>query len=452
MWDWTSLRLAPLLAAAALSGCAGAPGTEEGRARADIRATGSALIAKEGRPALPVLLPDSPAEEYVRYAVLNHPAVVAAYYDWRAGVEDIVTARSPADPQFIFQADVSDTLLSFMPGLMFNFMGSGKRAAMGREAAATAGIARRAYISAVLNTAAEARKAWIELAYVDEATRLQEMSLGALERSLTMADSDYATGRGMGTLADHVRIGNDLAKARSQLGSLSDRRAEVRSRFKAALGLAPADPDPAWPTASLAPTVLPGEDELWRLALESNPNVGRMRAMVEMSVEGVRVARAAGQPDFSLGAMAELRASPRFIRPLATVDLPIWRDKIAALFAAAEARHDANAARLSAEQLNLAAEFAQVLYMVREADHMIAYIEHDALPGLDRSIASAEAGYQSGATNAGMIPDAELMALALRMERAGALRDRETAVTDLMLLAANVAPPGSPFPQKSPES
>jgi len=447
MSDWTSPRLVSLVAAIALAGCAGTQGTEEGRARADMRATGAMLIAREGRPSLPVLLPDSPAEEYVRYAVLNHPAVVAAYYDWRAGVEDIVPARSPVDPQFIFQADVSDTLLSFMPGLMFNFMGSGKR-----EAAATAGVARRSYISAVLTTASEARKAWIELAYVEEATRLQEMSLGALERSLAIADSEYATGRGTGTLADQVRIGNDLAKARHDLGSLADRRAEVRSRFKFALGLAPADPDPAWPTASLAPTVLPSEDELWRRALESNPEIGRMRDLVEVSVEGVRVARSAGQPDFTLGAMAELKANPRFIRPLATAELPIWRDKIAALLAAAEARHDANVARVSAEQLNLAAEFAQMLYTVREADHMIAYIEHDALPSLDRSIATAEAGYQSGTTNAGMIPDTQFMAIGMRMERVGALRDRETAVTDLMLLTANVAPPGSPVPAQSPQS
>src|SRR5271166_2435154 len=115
MSDRTLQRFASLVAAVFLAGCAGAPGTEERRARADMRSAGALLITREGRPSLPVLLPDSPAEEYVRFAVLNHPAVVAAYYDWRAGVEDIVPARSPADPQFIFQADVSDTLLSFMP-------------------------------------------------------------------------------------------------------------------------------------------------------------------------------------------------------------------------------------------------------------------------------------------------------------------------------------------------
>jgi outer membrane protein TolC len=425
----------------ALAGCSGVPTQGEKSARADVQATGATLLARYGRPPLPALRPDSPPGEFVRQAVLNHPSVAAAYYDWRASVEDVAPARSPADPQFVFQADVGDTLMSLMPGLMFNLMGSGKRAALGSQAVFTAGVARRAYVSAVLDAAAEARKAWVELAYLDEAIRLQERVAGALRSSRALAEADYATGRGMGTLADQVRIVNDLAKARNELAALDDRRTAARVRFKSALGLAPGDPDPAWPTTALAATALPGEDELWRRTLEANPELARMRAMVEMAAAGVEVARKAGHPDFSLGAMAELRADPSFVRPLATLGLPIWRDRIAATVAAAEARHEAGAARVSAEQLNLAAEFAQDLAMVRESDRMIAYIDRDALPSVDRSIATAAAAYQSGAASEAMIPESQVMALAMRLERAGTLRGRELAATDLMLLAAGTAMP-----------
>jgi hypothetical protein len=158
-----------------------------------------------------------------------------------------------------------------------------------------------------------------------------------------------------------------------------------------------------------------------------------MRAMVEMAAAGVEVARKAGHPDFSLGAMAELRADPSFVRPLATLGLPIWRDRIAATVAAAEARHEAGAARVSAEQLNLAADFAQDLAMVRESDRMIAYIDRDALPSVDRSIATAAAAYQSGAASEAMIPESQVMALAMRLERAGTLRGRELAPSPSLL-------------------
>ena len=429
------------VAGVALSGgCASLPPPAETSARADLQATGAALRAREGRPTLTVPRADSPPAEFVRFAVLNHPAVAAAYYDWRAGVEDIAPARALPDPSLTFEADITDTLMSFMPGLMFDFMGAGKRAAMGREATAAAGVARRTYIAVLLNTAAAARKAWVELAFIEEALRLRESSVDTLGRSRAIADTSYATGRGMGSLTDQVRFTNEIAKVQNDLATLADRRAAVRARFKSALGLAPADPDPAWPQPVLTPTALPGEDELWRRASAANAELGRMRAMVEMAVAGVEVARRAGRPDFALGLMADLKADPLMLRPTASVKLPIWREKIAATIAAAEARRDASEARVTAEQLNLAAELAQMLYLVREADRMIAYIDHSALPNFDRTIATAEAGYQSGMSGPAMIPETQLMALAMRLERAAALRERETAVTDLMLLTADVAP------------
>jgi outer membrane protein TolC len=177
-----------------------------------------------------------------------------------------------------------------------------------------------------------------------------------------------------------------------------------------------------------------------------------MRTMVEMAVSGVEVAHKSGHPDFTLGGMVDLRTNPTLFRPLATLNLPIWREKIAAVIAAAEARRDASVARLSAEQINLAAELAQMLYMVRDSDRMIAYVDDDALPNFDRAIATAEAAYQTGAASAGMIPETQFMAFAMRLERLGALRERENAATDLMLLTADVAPVGSPIPKMPPDS
>ncbi len=81
-----------------------------------------------------------------------------------------------------------------------------------------------------------------------------------------------------------------------------------------------------------------------------------------------------------------------------------------------------------------------MLYMVRESERMISYLEGTALPNLERSLASAEAAYQSGMDGPGMIPQTRLMALGMRLERLETLRQRETAVTDLLLMIADVAP------------
>ncbi|ACB77701.1 outer membrane efflux protein [Opitutus terrae PB90-1] len=438
-----------MLLSAMLGGCTLAPSAGEKEARTRLAQAGDTLRPAAQRPLLPELRSDSPLAEYVRFAVLNHPQVLGAYHDWRASVSRIAPTRALPDPQFTFEADVTSTLMTFMPGLMFDIMTPGKRRAMGREMTAASDVEYRAFVAVALRTAAEARKAWIDLAYVDEAIRLREASIGSLEQSLEIASADYTTGRGMGTLANQVSIQNNTAKVRTDLATLSDRRTAVRVRFKSALGLTPADPDPAWPLAALVPSVVAGEDELWRRASAANPELARMRAMVEMAIASIEVARKARTPDFTVGGMADLKADPLMVRPTATVTLPIWREKIAANIAAAEARRDASAARVTAELINLSAELAQMLYMVREADRMIAYIDETALPNFEQAIATIEAGYQSGMTSPSMIPETQLMALDMRLERVAAMREREIAATELLLLTASATPDEVPVVAES---
>jgi outer membrane protein TolC len=170
-----------------------------------------------------------------------------------------------------------------------------------------------------------------------------------------------------------------------------------------------------------------------------------MRAMVEMAVAGVEVARRAATPDFSLGAMANLvnsQPDPRMIRPVASITLPIWREKIAASIDAAEGRGAAAGAREQAEQLELAAELAQMLDTVHESERTIDFIDNTGLPNLERLMTSAEAGYQTGVAGMAAIPEARLMELAMGSERIAALREREMAATDLALLTADIAPAG----------
>jgi len=445
-----------------LDGCAGTPRPEEKSARAQVGQVGRELQAapasRDGghppiaKPSLPVLRPDSPPGDFVLYATLNHPSVVAAYYDWLATVETITPAGALPDPQFTFQADVADTLMSFMPGLMFDLMGPGKRAAMGREAAATADVARRAYITAVLRVAAEAHKAWVELAYIEGIDQLYTTTIHTAEEAIDLTNAEYATGRGMATFDKQIQLENLVAQHHAHHAGLADRRVAAQARFKSALGLTPDQADPVWPHPGLVATPVPSADELWRRATVTNPELATMRAMVEMTVAGVAVARQTGRPNFAVGAMVDFKASPLMVRPTATISLPVWRDKIAATIAAAEARRDAAVARVSVEQLNVAAELAQMLYMVREADRMIGYIDGTALPNFERSDATLEVGVQSGMTSPVMIAETRMMAIDMRHERLELLRQRETAVVDLNLLVADVAPTGAPLPDPNPSA
>lgn len=427
-----------ILLAAMSTGCTLAPSTGEEQARGQVSGVGETLHPDAGKPVLPELRPDSPFADYVRFAVLNHPGVEAAYLDWLGSVSAIAPTRALPDPRLTFQADITDSLRTLMPGLMFDIMNPGKREAMGTEATAGSDVAHRAFDSAVLNTAAELRRAWIELAYAREARALYLAAINNREQTIALAEADYSTGRMGGSLDTQVRLETQVAGYRSQQLAIDDRLAAARSRFKSALGLAPADRDPPWPAAALVATALPSEEELWQRTLAANPQLAQMRAMVDMAIAGVEVARTSNRPDYSIGLMADVKASPVMFRPLASVSLPIWREKIAATIAAAEARRDAARARVSAEQLTMAARLAQMLYMVRESDRMLTYIDTTALPNLDRMATIAEAGYQSGSGSAAMITDASHSAILMRLERLGTLRQRENAATDLLLMSAGI--------------
>ena len=438
-------RLTVLPLVLLLAGCVSAS-REEQAAREQVRQTGAQLHPAGGRPDLPVLTADSSLADYLRYALLNHPQVEAAYDDWRGAVLAIAPARALPDPQFTFQADIAETVTSFMPGLMFDFMAPGKRAAMGREATAASNVAYRTYTAAVLRVAADVRKAWIELAYAGDVHGLYRETITAVDTALALTNAEYATGRGMGNFEKQVRLQNLAAQHHAHHAAVADRLVAARAQFKSALGLSPADADPPWPLPTLTVTPLPPAQELWQRTLAANPGLAQMRAMVDMAVAGVDVARKAGTPDFTLGAMVDLKMNPLMVRPTATVTLPIWREKIRALLGSAEARRDAAVARVSAEQLNLAAELAQMLYMVNESDRMLAYMDGSALPNLDRSMASVAAGVESGMASPAMISEIQLMAIEMRHERLDVLRSREIAATDLMLLTASVAPTGAPLP------
>jgi outer membrane protein, heavy metal efflux system len=447
---------AAMISAVLLAGCASGPGTAEKQARSEVDRVGGELgvagFGAVGRPGattpateLPVLTPNSAESDYIRFALLNHPAVRAAYFDWRASVAAIAPARALPDPQFTFQADIASMVTSFMPGLMFDIMAWEKRAAMGREATAASEVAYREYVATVLKTAAGVRKAWIELAYAEDTHRLYTQTIHAAEQAAALAGAEYQTASGMVNFEQQVRFQNLLAEHHAHHASVADRITAARAKFKAALGLLPTDADPTWPSATLRASSIPPESELWSRLTANNADLAKMRGMVDMAVAGIEVAKQSGTPDFSVGGMVDLKASPLMFRPTATATLPIWRDKIRGTIEAAEARRDAATARVSAEQLEMAAQLAQMLYMVHEADHMLAYIDQTALPNLERTLGSAEATAESGMGGSTMVAEAQIMAIDMRHERLDALRDRENAVVDLALMIADVAPAGGPL-------
>jgi outer membrane protein TolC len=81
-------------------------------------------------------------------------------------------------------------------------------------------------------------------------------------------------------------------------------------------------------------------------AFARNPRLKAMESEVSLADALLGLARKSKSPDFSGGLMAEVYTPP-FYWPQGSISLPIWRDKIAAQIAAAQAGKRAAEARLT---------------------------------------------------------------------------------------------------------
>lgn len=432
----------------ALAGCTGTPTPSERAARSDAAAVSERYRPGDVKPALPALTSASPLADYLRFAMLNNPRVEAAYYDWATAVERIAPARSLPDPRLTFESDISDTVMSLMPGLMVDLPGPGKLRAAGDVMAAESRGAYFGFEREILRVALAVKTAYYRLHFLEETIRVERETLGLLGDLEQLAQQQNAAGRV--TLQDVLRAQIARDQLETQVTNLEDSRSALVAELKSALGLGPGDGDPPVP-ATFEPSVGdPRPDELLATAMTRNPNLRAMEEDVIRAEASLGLARKSGVPDFSLGLEVDVKASPTMFRPSAGMTLPIWRDKIAAEIAGAQASKRAAEARLTAEQVEIAAELASMLFMFREAVRNDALLQDKLLTKSKQSLDAARAGYVNGRAGFLDLIDAQRTLLEFELMGIEARTQRELALAALSLAIAGVPPAGAPTLEAGP--
>jgi outer membrane protein TolC len=439
------LSALPGLGLLLLAGCRGVPTAEERLSRQQVAAVAARFAVS---PSLPVLEPDPGLSNYLAFALLNAPAVRAAYFDWVAAVERVTVERSRPDPVLTFQADIADVVMAVMPGLMQELPGPGKLRAAAAVATAESRAKYFAFAAAVLQTAFEVKRTAYQLWLLDEQLRLQSETLVLLAELEAAARAQNAAGKV--TLQDVYRAQIEQDRLATEIANLEDSRRPLLAQFKAALGLRAGQPDPPLPARlESTPLALEG-DALLEAAFRRNPRLQALEAELQMAEAAIALARKSAVPDFSLGVMADVNASPVMARPLAGMSLPIWRDKIAAQIARAVAGRDAAAARLSAEQLRFTVDFALKSFEYRELTRTLALLEEKLVPKARQSFEIARAGYLAGQVDFFNLLDAERTLLSFRLQAVEARIRREIVLAELSLLIAGLAPANAPLLDSEP--
>ncbi len=447
-------RLPPVLTGSALAfvlllaGCVGMRTEGEKRARQDQESVGQVYRPGDDRPALPKLDTNTPLHDFLLFAMLNQPQVEAAYYDWAASVRRITVERSLPDPRLTFSSDIADMVMSLMPGLMMDFPGPGKLKWAANVATAESEGKYFAFEWSVLQTAFALKKAYYELHFLGAKVGVNQETLrltGEIEK-LARAQNEV----GKVTLQDVLRAQIEHERLTTEIENLEDSRNPLLAQFKAALGLKTEDAAPPAPQKFETTPLDLTSDKLFATALARNPRLKAMEAEVRRADASIRVAYKARMPDFSLGIEADVKAYPVVVTPQIGVTLPIWRDKIAAQIASAQAGKRAAEARLSAEQIALAVEFAEKTFMFRESSRTLELLTQRLLPKARQSLEVAQSGYVSGKVDFLNLLDAERTLLEFRLSEVEARVQRELALAELSLLILGTPPAGAPVLPPNP--
>jgi len=392
------------------------------------------------KPVLPQLTTNAPLRDFLTFALLNHPDVEAAYFDWVAAVARITSAGAPPDPALTFLMDIQSVVTSLMPGLMFTFPGPGKLRAQANLAAAESAGKYHTFEARVLTAAFDVKKAYYELYFLTGKIAVNCATLAVLGDIETVAQQRNVVNQA--TLQDVLRAQMEQERLRTEIANLEDSRQPLIAQFKAALGL-PADaPAPPLPARFETTPLSVAPSNLLAAAYAHNPRLKVMAAEVQRAEAALQLAAKAGVPDFSAGLETDLKMTPLLFRPQGSVTLPIWRSKIRAQLADAQAQKSAAQARLTNEQLALAVELAEKSYMLREADRNLTLTQDALLPKARLALEAARAGYLSNQSSFVDLADAWRTALAAELDTLMARTTRELALAELELLVLGQPPVG----------
>jgi outer membrane protein TolC len=250
-------------------------------------------------------------------------------------------------------------------------------------------------------------------------------------------------------LQDVLRAQIEQEKLQTETENLEDSRRVLLARFKSSLGLPAGAADPPVPEVADFTETNSSDEEWLAAALPQNPRLEEMRAEIQVAEASIHVARDEKIPDFAAGGEVDVKASPWVWNPQFSMTLPIWRDKLAAELAAAQAAKRGAEARLSAQQLALAVEFAEQTYLIREANRGLRLLREQLLPQSRQALEIARAAYRSGQVDFLNVIDDERALLDFQLNEIAALTEREIARAQLTLLIAGVPPAGAPW-LKSP--
>lgn len=353
--------------------------------------------------------------EIVNTAIKNNPAVVETGKRWEEKSSRIPAVTAQPNPTVgIMKDDIPTTTLNPGQGMMTEFslrqeiMNPAKLRVMGKMAENEAYMSKAGWSDKQVEVYAQAKQAYYDYLYARQALVIGRESQQLMEQLAKLAQVNYSTG--MVPLQDTLKAQTEfyqmtidllnmasmeaVAKARinNVMGRSTDVGFEVKEEFNA--------PPPNFELAGLIKT-----------ATESKPSVAGMQYQVQMSQNGLELAKKQQLPDFEVSVGYKKNKEPMVEqmgmdlmlaerKPAWKIEvmamLPIWQGKNKAEIKAAQAGLEASQAALQNMKNMTELDVQMTLTEAQAIWRQIDLYKNTMIPQAEQTYHAAVIGYTNG--------------------------------------------------------
>ena len=381
-------------------------------------------------------LPAAPAlRDCLTYAAMHNPGLKAAFHRWRAAVEQIEQAGTLPDPKFTYayyfqevETRVGPQRQAFTLAQAFPWFGklSLRRDAAGQHAQAKWHLFQAEKLALYVRVT----EAYSEYYYLGRAVSATRDNLKLLELMERLVRTRYRTAAA--NHPDIIRVQIELGKLADRLESLERLRGAFQARLDAALGRPAGAAELPWPE-SVPYEPVSGDLAQLTARMADNPQLRAMTCEVAAAQHGIDLAKKQYYPDITLAGKfidTHDRVGPGpsddgqdAVVGMVTVNVPIWRGKLAAGVREARHRHTAAVMARARTSDDLAAHLREALFQVRDAGRKARLYSKTLIPKARESLKVIQTGFGSGTSNFNDLIDAQRVLLEFELSHHRALAD-----------------------------
>lgn len=375
-----------------------------------VNRTSSSVIVAAAEAVSPVMTHLEGAhslEDYIAHAISQNPEVQVARKQMESLAHLVPVAASLQDPNFAVtvqpkpvQTASGEQTLAMAINQKFPWFGKLEMRAGAAEEQTN--IARAKLAAAELNTIEKVKRAYFELYFIQQSTKITEAEQQLLGEIRDVANTRYKTGQT--SQQDVLRADLEISGVETELIRLRQKLKSGQAALSRLLHIAPQ-------TNVLALDEIPRHqmdlnlEALQEQAIAARPELHAQLAAIQRDRQAVQLARLNYKPDVTLG-LNWINVSNSGVSPVANgddafmmsagINMPIYRKRLDSQIRSAEAKVVATARQYDAIKDNTLEEVTDLFAKIESQKELLVLFEEDILPKARLTLEVSSRAYNVG--------------------------------------------------------